>query len=161
MKPFIKTKNAYRVRGEVSEDDILSFARALIAKKFERGVELTSPDLAHEYFVHELVGYEQEVFGCLFLDNQHRVLLFEELFRGTVNEARIYPREIVKQALSCNAAAVICVHNHPSGDATPSQCDKDITKRINDALELVEVRLLDHLVVGGNDYVSLAKLGFV
>lgn len=143
MKPFIKTKNAYRVRGEVSEEDILSFARALIAKKFERGVELMSPDMAHEYFVHELAGYEQE------------------LFRGTVNEARIFPREIVKQALSCNAAAVICVHNHPSGDATPSQCDKDITKQIKAALDLVEVRLLDHLVIGGNDYVSLAKLGFV
>jgi DNA repair protein RadC len=101
------------------------------------------------------------VFCCLFLDNRHRVLAFDELFRGTIDAAAVYPREVVKQALGRNAAAVILAHNHPSGVAEPSQSDQLITRRIRDALELVDIRLLDHFVIGDNSCISLASRGML
>lgn len=161
MTRFIKTDDAYTVAGEVSEAEILSFAQSLIADKFKRGDALTSPSMTHHYFMHRLAGYEHEVFGCLFLDNQHRVLKFEEMFKGTINAANVYPREVVKKALSLNAAALICVHNHPSGDTSASASDKDLTKRLQDALELVDIRLLDHLIIGGGEYSSFAEKGLM
>ncbi|WP_130537873.1 RadC family protein [Thiomicrorhabdus indica] len=161
MTNFIKTDGAYRVRGEVSEAEILSFAQSLIAEKFKRGDALTSPSMTHHYFMHRLAGYEHEVFACLFLDNQHRVIKFEEMFKGTINAANVYPREIVKMALSLNAAAMICVHNHPSGDTTPSESDKSLTKTLQDSLDLVDVRLLDHLIIGGGEYTSFAEKGLM
>ncbi|MEN7342123.1 MAG: DNA repair protein RadC, partial [Pseudomonadota bacterium] len=102
-----------------------------------------------------------EIFCCLYLDNQHRVLGFETLFRGTIDGTSVHPREVVKQALAYNAAAIIVAHNHPSGCAEPSQADADITKRLSEALRMVEVRLLDHLVIGDNQAVSLACRGLV
>jgi DNA repair protein RadC len=102
-----------------------------------------------------------EVFCCLFLDNRHRVLAFEELFRGTLNGTAVYPREIVKRAMHHNAAAVVLVHNHPSGVAEPSRADELLTARLKDALGTLDVRLLDHLVVGDGEMVSLAERGLV
>ncbi|HHQ4513672.1 TPA: JAB domain-containing protein, partial [Aeromonas hydrophila] len=102
---------------------------------------------------------EHEVFGALFLDSQHRVLAFEELFRGTLDSASIYPREVVKRALLLNCGAIIAVHNHPSGDPEPSHSDRVFTQALKEALALVDVRLLDHLVVGAEGVVSLAERG--
>jgi DNA repair protein RadC len=101
------------------------------------------------------------VFSCLYLDNRHRVLAFEELFRGTLNGTAVYPREIIKRALEHNAAAVILVHNHPSGVAEPSRADELLTTRVREALQLVDVRLLDHLVVGDGEVVSFSERGLL
>jgi DNA repair protein RadC len=102
-----------------------------------------------------------EIFACLFLDNRHRIIVFEELFRGTIDGASVHPREVVRRALHHNAAAVILSHNHPSGIAEPSQADERITKRLKSALELVDIRLLDHLIIGDGQAVSLARRGLI
>ena len=102
-----------------------------------------------------------EMFCCLYLDNRHRVLRFDELFRGTIDGTSVYPREVVKEALAVNAAAVILAHNHPSGVAEPSQADERITRRLKSALELVDIRLLDHLIVGDSETISLASRGLL
>jgi DNA repair protein RadC len=104
---------------------------------------------------------EHEVFCCLYLDKRHRLIHFEELFRGTIDGASVHPREIVKLALQRNAAAIIIAHNHPSGVAEPSQADEMITQRVKDALGLVDIRLLDHIVVGDGVSVSLAERGLL
>jgi DNA repair protein RadC len=108
-----------------------------------------------------LADYEHEVFALLMLDSRHRVIVFEELFRGTLDGASVYPREVVKLALEHNAAALILVHNHPSGDPEPSMADRNLTTKLQDALNLVGVRTLDHIVVGNEGCVSLAELGYL
>jgi len=132
-----------------------------LRERLRPGVTIGSPADSREFLLASLRDRPHEVFCCLFLDNRHRVIAFDELFRGTIDAAAVYPREIVKQALSRNAAAVILAHNHPSGIAEPSQSDQLITRRIRDALELVDVRLLDHFVVGDNSCVSLASRGML
>ncbi|MFV8456181.1 RadC family protein [Vibrio owensii] len=122
---------------------------------------LTSPDMVKIFCQHSLVAKEHEVFGVIFLDNQHRVRATAELFTGTVNAASIYPREVVKKALAENAAAVILYHNHPSGEAEPSQADRRITRRLTDALALVDIKVLDHFVVAIEDVVSFAERGWI
>jgi DNA repair protein RadC len=129
--------------------------------RLQPGVTIGSPADSREFLMASLRDRPHEVFCCLFMDNRHRVLAFDELFRGTIDAAAVYPREIVKQALTRNAAAVILAHNHPSGIAEPSQSDQLITRRIRDALELVDVRLLDHFVIGDNTCVSLASRGML
>jgi DNA repair protein RadC len=109
----------------------------------------------------QLRSEAREIFAALFLDNQHRVLAFERLFAGTIDSAMVYPREVVKHALRCNAAALIVAHNHPSGVAEPSQSDRRITERLRDSLALVDVRLVDHIVVGANDCVSFSERGWL
>ncbi len=123
------------------------------------GPPLTSPRVARDYLVAQLRDRDHEVFCCLYLDNRHRLLGFEELFRGTIDGASVHPREVVKRALSRRAAAVILVHNHPSGVAEPSQADEVITSRLRDALALVDIRVVDHLIVGDGICVSLAERG--
>lgn len=113
------------------------------------------------YFVSQLRHQQREVFACLFLDNQHRVLAFEELFYGTVNVANIFPREVVKRALELNAVAVIFSHNHPSGNTHPSSEDKDVTRKLVDALAVVGVKVLDHIIVGEGPVASFAELGLL
>ena len=132
-----------------------------VREKLRPGVTIGSPADSRQYLLATLRDRPHEVFCCLFLDNRHRVLAFDELFRGTIDAAAVYPREIVKQALARNAAAVILAHNHPSGIAEPSQSDQLITRRIRDALDLVDIRLLDHFVVGDNQCVSLASRGML
>jgi DNA repair protein RadC len=129
--------------------------------KLTPGKQIGSPGDSTHFLLARLRDRPHEVFCCLFLDNRHRVLAFDELFRGTIDNTTVYPREIVKQALHRNAAAVILAHNHPSGVAEPSEADQLITRRIRDALELVEIRLLDHFVVGDGTCVSLAARGMV
>ena len=125
----------------------------------DKSEALASPQAARDYLAMQLRDHPQEVFGCLFLDNRHRVLAFEELFRGTVNAASVYPREVVRAALRHNAAALILAHNHPSGVAEPSDADLSLTRRLKTALELVDVRVLDHIVVGDGQTTSLAERG--
>lgn len=140
---------------------IIAEAKRRVAMKFKRGVTLTSPMVARELIGLKLAEYEYEVFACLFLDNQHRLIRFSEVFRGTIDGASVYPREIVKEALQCNAAVVIFCHNHPSGIAEPSESDKVITQKLQGALSLVDIRVLDHFVVGGNEMYSFAERGLL
>lgn len=139
----------------------MELARRYLESRLRRGTPLSSPADTRRYLTARLRRHEQEVFACLFLDNRHRLIRFEELFRGTVNGASVHPREIAKRALHHNAAAVIIAHNHPSGVAEPSQADRAITDRIRDAMALIDVRLMDHLVVGDGEVVSFAERGWV
>lgn len=129
--------------------------------KLSPGKQIGSPAESQNFLLARLRDRPHEVFCCLFLDNRHRVLAFDELFRGTIDNTTVYPREVVKQALLRNAAAVILAHNHPSGVAEPSEADRLITRRIGDALELIDVRLLDHFIVGDGACVSLANRGML
>ncbi|MGH8032340.1 MAG: RadC family protein [Luteimonas sp.] len=139
----------------------LELCNRLLAADLERGTTLTDPPAAGRYFAQRLRGYPNEVFAALFLDTRHRALAFEELFRGTVDRAEVYPREVVRRALAHNAAAVILGHNHPSGSAEPSAADRAVTTQLKQALALVDVRLLDHFVIGDGAPVSLAARGWV
>lgn len=132
-----------------------------LAAGLERGEALTDPQAAGRYFAQRLRGHAHEVFAALFLDTRHRALAFEELFRGTVDGAEVHPREVVRRALAHNAAALIVGHNHPSGCSEPSAADRAVTAQLKRALALVDVRLLDHLVVGDGAPVSLAARGWV
>lgn len=122
---------------------------------------ITCPEDTKRYLLSRLRDKNHEVFVCLYLDNKHQILQYEELFRGTIDGASVHPREVVKQALAHNAAAMIIAHNHPSGVAEPSHNDKQITWRINEALALVEIRLLDHMIVGDGMVTSLAERGII
>lgn len=144
---------------------ILRALRELSRRYFEEtlpvGKAIRSPTDTETFLLARLRDRPHEVFCCLYLDNRHRVLLFEELFRGTIDGTSVYPREIVKRALAVNAAAIILAHNHPSGVAEPSQADERITNRVKSALELVDIRLLDHLVIGDGTSTSLASRGLL
>lgn len=122
---------------------------------------LTSPESSARYLKVRLAKLEHEVFTVLLLDNGHRVIGIEEMFRGTIDGCSVHPREVVKACLKRNAAAVIFAHNHPSGIADPSHADHTITKRLKDALALIDVRVLDHLVLGDQDYSSFAQRGLL
>jgi DNA repair protein RadC len=140
---------------------ILELGQRYLDASLRRDTALTDPTLAGNYIKARLRGYSHEVFACLFLDNRHRVLAFEEMFRGTIDGAAVYPREVVKRSLQHNAAAVILAHNHPSGVAEPSQADRHITEQLVKALGVMDIRVLDHLVIGDTDWVSLAARGWV
>lgn len=144
-----------------SAEQILEAARQVIDTKIKRGAPFTSPDIVKEYLGAKLAGFEHEVFAVLFLDNQHRLIEYVEIFRGTIHGASVYPREVVKEALKFNAAAAILAHNHPSGHSQPSQADKTLTARLKEALGLVDVRTLDHVIVAGHERVSFAELGLL
>ncbi len=134
-------------------------ARRYFAESVRTGDKIGDPSDTERYLRAQLHDLPHEVFCCLFLDNRHRVIRFAELFRGTIDGTSVYPREVVKEALAVNAAAVILAHNHPSGLAEPSRADEQITQRLKAALELVDIRLLDHLVVGDGSTTSLASRG--
>ena len=132
----------------------------LLRTSFE---EMTTPDAVRKYLFLQLAEEESEQFCCMFLDNRHRMLAFKVLFNGTIDGASVHPREVVKEALKHNAAAVVLAHNHPSGEAEPSRADQSLTKRLVDALALVDVRILDHIVVGRSldECVSFAERGLI
>jgi DNA repair protein RadC len=140
---------------------VLEMARRHLSASLQTGNALTSPGLVRQYLSARLRHHQREVFAVLFLDNQHRLITYAELFHGTIDSASVYPREVVKEALARNAAAIILAHNHPSGVAEPSQADRRITERIQAALELVDIRVLDHMVVGDSEVVSFAERGFL
>lgn len=132
-----------------------------LSADLERGVALTDPQAAGRYFAQRLRSLGHEVFAVLFLDTRHRALAFEEMFRGTIDGAEVHPREVVRRALAHNAAAVIVGHNHPSGNPEPSAAERAVTARLKQALGLVDLRLLDHFVIGDGPPVSLAARGWV
>lgn len=140
---------------------VMEMGRRHLYEEMQRGDALTSPGSVRRYLKSQLLGLPHEVFACLFLDNQHRVIAFEELFRGTLDSASVYPREVVKRALAHNAAALILTHNHPSGVSEPSQADLMLTRRLKESLALVDIRVLDHLVVGDGEPVSFAERGLL
>lgn len=140
---------------------VLEMARRHLLATLSRGDALSSPDDTRNFLSARLRHHPYEVFACLFLDNRHRVIAFEELFRGTINGASVHPREVVRRTLAHNAAALILAHNHPSGVAEPSQSDRHLTERLQQALELVDVRVLDHIVVGDGQQVSFAERGWL
>lgn len=140
---------------------VMEMARRYFSEILQRGNALTSPDITRAYLSAQLRGYSYEVFGCLFLDNQHRVIQWEELFRGTIDGASVYPREVAKRALFHHAAAVIFAHNHPSGINEPSQADKHITEKLKQALALFDIRVLDHFIVGDGEPFSFAEHGLI
>jgi len=129
--------------------------------RYAEGPALTSPEDTRTYVRLQLAEIPHEVFACMFLDNRHRLIAFEKLFNGTIDGASVHPREVVKRALHHNAASVIFAHNHPSGVAEPSAADRQITKRLQDALALVDVRVLDHLVIGAGEPTSFAERGLI
>ena len=139
----------------------LELARRSLKDELRSGSALTSPGAVRDYLRLAIADREHEVFVCLWLDAQHRVLRFEELFRGTLTQTSVYPREIVKAGLQANAAAVIFAHNHPSGAAQPSRADELLTRNLKDALALVEVKVLDHFIVAGHHTVSFAERGLL
>ena len=135
-------------------------AAELLEHQYKREHSFTNPEHTKRYLSMKLGHQEREVFAVLFLDNQHQLISYQELFYGTVDSASVYPREVAKAALQANAAAVIFAHNHPSGIAEPSECDKRITTRLVDALKLLDIRVLDHVVVG-SPCVSFAERGLI
>jgi DNA repair protein RadC len=139
----------------------LEFGRRCLEGPTDRRRAFSNPSDAARCFHARLAALDHEVFSCLFLDTRHRMIRYEALFRGTIDGAAVYPREIVKQALGYGAAAVILGHNHPSGDCEPSEADRSITLKIANALALVDIRLLDHLVVSSAGHVSLAERGWI
>lgn len=140
---------------------VLEMAKRHIRANLERTDALENPQLVKDYLSHQLRHQPREVFACLFLDNKHRVISYEPLFLGSINTASIYPREVLRTALECNAAAVIFSHNHPSGIAEPSDADIQITQKLIQALQLVEIRVLDHMIVGDSEVTSLAERGLI
>ncbi len=142
-------------------DEVLSQARRVLCQRVRRGATMSSPQAVKDHLRLEIGALEHEVFCVLFLDAQHRIILLKQMFRGTVTQTSVYPREVVKEALAQNAAAVILAHNHPSGAPEPSRADEYLTKTLKTALALVDVRVLDHLVVGAGDVVSFAERGLL
>lgn len=140
---------------------IPELARRYFGQALPAGQPIRSPADTEAFLMARLRDLPHELFCCIYLDNRHRIIGFEELFRGTIDGTSVYPREVVKQALAVNAAAVILAHNHPSGVAEPSQADERITRRLKAALELVDIRLLDHLVIGDGATTSLASRGLI
>ncbi|MCU8023935.1 MULTISPECIES: RadC family protein [unclassified Shewanella] len=141
-------------------DEVLASAANIIAERYVKKDAYTNPQATKDFLTYKLGGYEREVFAVILLDCQHQLLEFKELFFGTLDAASVYPREVVKAVLAVNAAAVIFAHNHPSGESEPSTADKNITKRLTDALALIDVRVLDHIVVGRLP-VSFAERGLL
>ena len=143
------------------KQSLLELALAVLGEMHRPGTELPSPNRTREFLRVLLADRKAEVFGCLYLDNRHRVIETAELFQGTIDGAAVYPRVVVQQALTLNAAAVMFFHNHPSGVAEPSHADEAITRRLKDALALVDIRVLDHFIVTAGESLSFAERGLL
>jgi DNA repair protein RadC len=146
---------------DVEKQSALRLAMKVLAIKHRAGRPLTNPEATRNYLRLRSADYQNEVFGAVFLNNRHRIITVRELFQGTIDGASIHPRVVVQQALSVNAAAMVLFHNHPSGVAEPSHADEAITRRLKDALALVDVRVLDHFVVSAGESVSFAECGLI
>ena len=146
---------------DAEKGSLLALAMKVLSMRHYRGRTLRSPGDTQAYLRLRLADKQAEIFGCLYLDNRHRVLELCELFHGTIDGTSVYPRVVVQQALEVNAAAVILFHNHPSGVAEPSQADERITRRLKSALELIDVRVLDHFIVAAGESVSMAARGIL
>ena len=158
---LLLVRDAHGAYLPATTEQILAAARQVVDRKMQRGVSLGSPSDVKAYLTAKLAGLEHEVFAVLFLDNRNRLIEYVEMFRGSIDGASVHPREVVKEALRLNAAAVIFAHPHPSGSLTPSRADEAITCQLKEALALIDVRTLDHIVVAGNATVSLAERGLL
>jgi DNA repair protein RadC len=144
-----------------SAEEVLQRAGQVLSHRVRRGATMSSPQAVKDFLRLGIGVLEHEVFAVLFLDAQHRLIVIKEMFRGSVSQTSVYPREVVKEALMLNAAAVILAHNHPSGVAEPSRADEFLTQTLKAALEMVEVTVLDHLVVSAVETVSFAERGLI
>lgn len=140
---------------------VLEMARRHFVEVIKHNSALTNPDATRAYLSAQLRGYTYELFGCLFLDNQHRVIAWETLFRGTIDSTSVYPREVAERTLFHHAAAVILAHNHPSGLTQPSKADLQITEKLKQALGLFDIRVLDHFIIGDGAPYSFAEHGLI
>ena len=145
----------------VPDSEIIEAALKILSKRMTRGSLLSSPKAARDYLALRFGHCEHEVYSAIYLDKRHRVLACEELFRGTIDGASVHPRIVVKQALKHNAASLLISHNHPSGETSPSQADEMISQRLRDALALIEVRLVDHIITSGGNSYSMAEHGLL
>src|SRR6267378_3293182 len=163
LRTGLRGKSAVELARELLQqfDAAIELARRSIEEKLQSAAALSSPGAVRDYLRLALGGKLHEVFVCIWLDAQHRVIKFDEQFRGTLTQTSVYPREIVKAALAANAAAVIFAHNHPSGAAQPSQADELLTRNLKDALALVDVKVLDHFIIAGNHALSFAERGLL
>ena len=158
MKLYVNECGDYRV---AADDLVIRCAQGAIAKRFRTGSPvMSSPAYTREFLTLRLAHLDHETFGCLYLDSRNRLIAAEDLFRGTIDGASVHPREVVRSVIQHAAAGVILYHNHPSGQATPSRADELITMKLRDALSLIDVRLLDHLIVGETIY-SFAEHGLM
>lgn len=159
----VKTESAatYAVTSTVAEDAIIAQAMSILESRLRtKTTAFTSPDQSKQFVRCKLQQLEHEVFSVLFLDNQNYLIEYTEMFRGTIDSASVYPREVAKAALELNAAAVIFAHNHPSGISVPSNADRNITHKLKSALELFDIRVLDHIIIGDTTY-SFAESGLI
>ena len=156
---YVRSKS--RSYKAASSDEILEAARAVVGQRMSRGTCFSDPGTAKSFFRDKLGGLHREVFAAAFLDTRHRLIEYVELFHGSIDGAEVHPREVVRHALRCNAAAVVIAHNHPSGSPEPSAADRAVTARLKQTLSLVDVRILDHVVIGGLHAVTLAERGWV
>ena len=157
-KLYVREKSRYRT---ADSEQVLAAAQQIVDKRMVRGTSFKDPSVACEFFRDKLGHLEREVFAAVMLDTRHRLIDYVELFQGTIDGAEVHPREVVRAALRLNAAAVLVAHNHPSGEVEPSAADRAVTARLKQALALVDVRLLDHVVVGGQLSLSMAAKGWV
>ncbi|MBT3723434.1 MAG: DNA repair protein RadC [Gammaproteobacteria bacterium] len=166
--PLIYPETANRFNGvnvnslcDAEQKSLVHLALEVLELHHQRGKALTSPELMRDYLRLNLGDRKNEVFGAVYLDNKHRIIRNEELFKGSVNSASVYPRVVAQKALEYNSTAILLYHNHPSGDPEPSIADQTITKRLVDSLAMIDVRVLDHLVVGSLGSVSFAERGLI
>ena len=155
-KLYVREKTRYRA---ADSEQVLAAAQQIVNERMVRGTSFKEPSVACDYFRDKLGHLEREVFAAVMLDTRHRLIDYVELFQGTIDGAEVHPREVVRTALRLNAAAVLVAHNHPSGEVDPSAADRAVTARLKQALALVEVRLLDHVIVAGRQSLSMAAMG--
>jgi DNA repair protein RadC len=167
MEAASGTAHSLFVRGRrrryepATAEQILDAARGVVDRRMQRGMPFAEPAASCRFFLDRLSGYDREVFAAAYLDGRHRLIDYSELFFGTIDGAEVHPRELVKRALLHNAAAVIVAHNHPSGTVEPSAADRAVTARLKQALSLVDVHLLDHIIVAGQQTLTMAAKGWV
>jgi DNA repair protein RadC len=159
MKAQSETRSTYKVAPEPNDDDVIAAALAILRLRVTAVQLLGSPQDVRDYLAVSMGDLEHEEFGCLWLDAQNRLIFDQRIFRGTLTQTSVYPREIVKDALNLNAAGVIFYHNHPSGVAEPSRADEALTTQLKTALALVDVKVLDHIIAAGGKSISLAERG--
>lgn len=160
---FITNDNngRYQTTEPVFRAKIIQFAHILLSKKFRNRRKISSPDDVRQWLIMKLATEVRECFAAIFLSQQHHILAYETLFTGTLNQATVYPRELLQRALFHNAAAVILEHKHPSGESVPSQADINLTKVLMDSLALVDIRIPDHMIIGGDNIYSFAEHGLL
>ena len=151
----------YGVSLSSADDSIIARALEILFARVQQGEVMSSPAAVKQWLQLKIGGYEHEMFGIMFLDVQNRLIRFEEMFRGTLTQTSVYPREVVKAAIQCHAAAVVLTHNHPSGSTQPSRADEALTQTLKAALALVDVRVLDHIIVSQLGALSMAEKGLV